>query len=183
MPVFKLDVPGFPGYKAGVNGTVWSAWKLQRRTGGGRGTESYISDQWTQLKPIQRKDGYQRVALRKGGKYHYFLLHQVICMTFHGPCPEGMECLHKDGVKSNCRKENLRWGTRRENVADSIKHGTHQRASAAAAKVNLGRKRTQMERTAISDGLKGHVKSPEHLAKLSGDNHWRRRGILDATTS
>ena len=35
------DVPGWPGYRVGDDGSVWSLWK---RRGLGRGTATYLSD-------------------------------------------------------------------------------------------------------------------------------------------
>lgn len=116
-------IPDFPGYFAEWNGNLWSAWKTRRRSQGGRGVESYISNELTQLNPSTRKDGYKDVKLRKEGKYHSFLLHRLICLTFHGPCPDGMECLHWDGDHGNCRTDNVRWGTRQDNMNDMLRHG------------------------------------------------------------
>jgi HNH endonuclease len=124
MPkILPVQVPDFPGYFAETDGSVWSAWKTRRRAEGGRGVESYISNELTQLNPSTRKDGYKDVKLRKEGKYYSFLLHRLICLTFHGPCPDGMECLHWDGNHDNCQATNLRWGTRQENMEDMIRHG------------------------------------------------------------
>ena len=39
--------------------------------------------------------------------------------------PEGMEVCHQDGDRKNNRPENLRYGTRSDNVIDAIRHGTH----------------------------------------------------------
>ena len=47
------------------------------------------------------------------GKVRY--VHQVVCETFHGPKPEGMEVLHLDDDKTNYDPSNLKWGTPSEN--------------------------------------------------------------------
>lgn len=52
-------------------------------------------------------------------------VHQLVCEAFLGPCPEGMECCHNDGSRDNNRADNLRWGTRKDNMQDAIKHGVH----------------------------------------------------------
>lgn len=43
-------------------------------------------------------------------------VHRLVCEAFHGPCPPGMEVLHDDEDGLNNRPENLRWGTRKENL-------------------------------------------------------------------
>jgi hypothetical protein len=60
--------------------------------------------------------------------------------AFVGPCPPGEEGLHGDGDMFNNTISNLRWGTRRENVHDSMKHGTLPVGERAAAS-----KRTERE--------------------------------------
>lgn len=56
-------------------------------------------------------------------------VHSLILETFRGPRPDGQESLHKNGVRTNNKLSNLRYGTRAENINDSIKHGTHPWAS------------------------------------------------------
>lgn len=140
MPMIIRQVKGFPGYLVGNDGSIWTKWRLRGKKVG-RGAESYISTTLRPLKPILRKDGYQRVCLRKEGKAYDFLVHRLVLETFIGPCPDGMECLHMDGNKQNNSLDNLRWGTREENVQDSIRHGVFYNATIAAAKVNRGKQR------------------------------------------
>jgi hypothetical protein len=62
----------------------------------------------------------------KGAKHKYrnifnrtygnLKVHQLVCEAFHGPCPAGLETLHEDENGLNNRPENLRWGTRKENL-------------------------------------------------------------------
>ncbi len=49
--------------------------------------------------------------------------HQVIAEVFIGPCPKGMEVLHKDGTRNNNSVSNLRYGTRKDNCEDTVRHG------------------------------------------------------------
>lgn len=58
-------------------------------------------------------------------KTHY--VHHLVLYSFVGPMPEGLECCHNDGNYKNNRLNNLRWDTRKSNVADSIRHGTFKR--------------------------------------------------------
>lgn len=57
------------------------------------------------------------------GRGHY--VHQMVTTAFHGPRPVGKEPRHLDGNHSNNRADNLCWGTRQQNIADAIAHGTH----------------------------------------------------------
>lgn len=70
--------------------------------------------------------GYPRVNLRRPELSCFVSLHHLVLFAFIGPRPEGMEALHGDGDRLNARASNLRWGTRSENVADAISHGTHE---------------------------------------------------------
>jgi hypothetical protein len=45
-------------------------------------------------------------------------IHRLVLYAFVGPLPEGMEACHNDGNPANNRVENLRWDTRKSNVAD-----------------------------------------------------------------
>lgn len=68
--------------------------------------------------------GYPSLFLSKGGKKKFFYVHALVTRAFLGPCPEGKEVAHWDGVKTNCVLANLRYATPVENDADKIKHGT-----------------------------------------------------------
>lgn len=68
--------------------------------------------------------GYPYVSLSGGRKRP---VHRIVAETFHGPCPPGMEAAHQDGVRTNVRADNLRWDTRKGNLADRVAHGTSNR--------------------------------------------------------
>lgn len=117
MPEFDstveyCDVPGFPGYKVGSDGTAWSC--LVPGRWGRMG-------QWKKL--IARKAGAGYLAVSLSGKSRRYI-HRLVLQAFVGPCPDGSECRHLDGNPRNNRLENLCWGTRKENTADSVRHGT-----------------------------------------------------------
>lgn len=119
-PATIKPIKGFPGYLVGNDGSVWSKWRWSSK-GNKRGeTVSYIGSTMKQMKARKHNGGYLTVAVRKDGKYYYFLIHRLVLETFIGPCPEGMECLHGDGSRTNNRVENLRWGTRQENCDDMV---------------------------------------------------------------
>lgn len=108
------DIPGFEGYRAGSDGTIWSCW----RNGGAK----IPKGDWRILKPkkhIRSDHKYVTTKFRRDAP-----VHQLILFAFVGPKPDGMECRHLNGKASDNRIKNLAWGTRRENVHDAIRHGT-----------------------------------------------------------
>lgn len=52
-------------------------------------------------------------------------VHRLVLMAFCGLPKEGQLGLHKDDNSMNNKLENLYWGTQKQNVADSVKSGTH----------------------------------------------------------
>ncbi|MBA3484450.1 MAG: HNH endonuclease [Pirellulales bacterium] len=113
-------IAGFPGYRVGDDGTVWSEW---RRKGQGRGHAPllYQSGFWHELKSFD-KYGRPVVSLGRGNRRY---VARLVLEAFVGPCPEGMESCHfPDSTSANCRLDNLRWGTSVENTDDQRKHCT-----------------------------------------------------------
>jgi len=118
-------IPGFPGYRVGTDGSVWSCRKQQGQRGKCRAGPVYvISDEWRKLSHRKRSDGYPSVELYVGdGKPHYYRVHTLVLTAFIGPRPAGEECCHRNGDRADCRLSNLRWGTRSDNMRDRVQHG------------------------------------------------------------
>lgn len=77
------------------------------------------------LRPwTKNKTGHLCVDLYLNNKRRHLFVHRLILETFIGPCPLGMECRHLDGNPLNNRLDNLCWGTRSENIKDSVLHGS-----------------------------------------------------------
>lgn len=108
------DIPGRPGYRVGDDGSVWSC-KLRTR-----GNVYVLSDSWRRLKTPRTVTGYLEVSL--GRSVH--LVHRLVLLAFVGPCPDGMECCHFDGDRTNNALNNLRWDTGRANAQDRVRQGT-----------------------------------------------------------
>ncbi|MET0992976.1 MAG: NUMOD4 motif-containing HNH endonuclease [Mycobacterium sp.] len=117
-------LPGYEGiYAVSDQGRVQS---LDRITDRGRKWKGRI------LSPATMPSGYRTVSLWRNGKQTTALVHRLVLFAFVGPCPEGMEALHKCGVPSDNRLVNLAWGTHSENQHDQVSHGTHTKASKRA---------------------------------------------------
>lgn len=68
------------------------------------------------------KTGYLKVKI--GGRTA--LVHRLVLSAFSGPGAPGLEAAHGDGCRTNNVASNLRWATRKENLADRVIHGTDQ---------------------------------------------------------
>jgi hypothetical protein len=108
-----LDIPGFLGYRAGSDGTIWSshAWR------------SFREGEWRELRPSPLRE-YLRVGLRRDGKIYTRTIHSLVMQAFLGRRPDGLDVCHYDGNPHNNRLSNLRWGTDFDNTADKRRHGT-----------------------------------------------------------
>ena len=67
--------------------------------------------------------GYPVVGLSRAGVVKNRLVHRLVLETFVGPPEEGLEACHNNGVKTDNRLSNLRWGTSAENTEDIRRHG------------------------------------------------------------
>jgi hypothetical protein len=116
--VIFRDIPGHPGYAAGSDGSIWGCKK------GGRG--GMHVDRWHRMTPrVAVADGYLVVQLSlTPDKQTRRKVHYLVGLAFNGPRPPGLHCRHLDGHAHNNRADNLRWGTRSENMQDAIRHGT-----------------------------------------------------------
>lgn len=108
------DILEYPGHRVFSNGAVESRWK-----------RAVLTDFWHTLSSSPR--GYVRVSLYKDGNWVTMYAHQLVLTAFVGPCPDGMECRHLDGNQRNNNLWNICWGTKEENEADRVRHGTDSR--------------------------------------------------------
>ncbi len=69
--------------------------------------------------------GYWRIFLRSPGIRETVFSHRLVAAAFIGKHPDGMDVCHGDGDRKNNCVTNLRYGTRSDNVRDSILHKTH----------------------------------------------------------
>jgi hypothetical protein len=77
------------------------------------------------LRPGTGDQGYSVVVLCGDGVKKSQAVHVLVLTAFVGPRPSGLVTRHGNGVKSDNRAVNLRWGTRTENAYDAVRHGQH----------------------------------------------------------
>ena len=118
MEVEYREIPDYPGYRVGSDGSIWSS-----RV---KGSPSRCGP-WVKKKPSITKEGYYSVGMSGTYRRGFVLVHRVVLLAFVGPAPEGTECRHLDGNRLNPCLANLKWGTRQENATDRITHGTTNR--------------------------------------------------------
>lgn len=113
-------VPGYEGaYEASDAGRVKSLPRLDSRG---------ISVRGRILSQHSHPSGHMKVKLSKPGKQRSASVHRIVALAFLGPQPEGHEVCHNDGDPANNNVNNLRWGTRSENLRDRTRHGIHHQA-------------------------------------------------------
>lgn len=77
-------------------------------------------------KPMMNMNGYLSVMLGQGRHgYRGYLVHVLVLEAFVGPRPDDNWTRHLNGVKTDNRLENLAWGTRCENMQDTLRHGNN----------------------------------------------------------
>lgn len=112
-------VVGFPGYKVSDKGRVRSYWK--------RGVRPLALVQRFELLKDSKATptGHRHVVLYHEQCRNDFKVHHLVLRAFGRKQRPGEQCRHLDGNPRNNQLDNLCWGTAKENVADSIRHGTH----------------------------------------------------------
>lgn len=119
-PVEYRSVPGWVSYRVGDDGSVWSCHKNKHGP----------PAPWRMLKATADKHGYLYVDLKSKGHRERKYIHTLVLEVFVGPRPEKADgCHDPDPTPTNNRLNNLKWGTRLENVRDAIRHGRWMRGS------------------------------------------------------
>jgi hypothetical protein len=122
MEVEYRDIAGFPGYRVGSDGSVWS--RRTHTATSGRSV-SALRDEWKNLKPWPTgKAGYLAVYLMRDAKRVPRKVYRLVLEAFVGPAPENCCACHNDGDTSNNCLTNLRWDSVVNNSADKRSHGT-----------------------------------------------------------
>jgi len=80
------------------------------------------------IKPLvrnAREKKYLYVDIFVNGKQRHMNIHRLVYSTWVGEIPEGLQVNHKDDNSFNNHYTNLYIGTQKDNIADSIKNGSH----------------------------------------------------------
>lgn len=102
-------IVGYERYYVNENGEVFSVKK----------TKTVKICQWLGT------TGYYKVGLYKNNKRYEHYVHRLVAEAFV-PNPNNLpQVMHKNDVKTDCRAENLTWGTNQQNTADGYKHGCY----------------------------------------------------------
>jgi hypothetical protein len=155
------EVPGFPGYRVGDDGSVWSSHESFPVRGGRKGERvKRIGVLWRPLKQSVTQAGRLTVGLYYNRKIKRLFVHRLVALAFIGPCPEGFQVCHNDGNPRNNVPGNLRYDTPKGNTADKKLHGTQHRGEQIP-----GAKLTQ---SAVQT-IRGRLKQGETLAAIAKD--------------
>ena len=117
MKIKFSGVPKFPDYRVSKGGIVQSRKIYGSKVGG-------IGPWWTMKPKRANKSRYFYVDLfRQVGRPERHTLHELVLITYVGPCPNGMRCRHLDDDPTNNTLDNLCWGTPADNYLDSLRNG------------------------------------------------------------
>lgn len=135
-PVGLKDIPGYEGrYAINRYGRVWG-YKKHRSPAGWRKT----SISW---------QGYERIQLRRDGKYQNWSIHRLVAITFI-PNPDDLpELNHKDGDKRNNVVDNIEWCNHSHNIRHADLTGLRVMPS---GKDNWNGKKTHCKRDHLFSG-------------------------------
>lgn len=114
-------VPGFEGYEVSDLGRARSVDRIvshRESAGSTKALRGRI------LKPQRNRGGFH-VNPCVGGKQKQVSVHVLVMRAFCGNPPDpGLDVCHNDGDSSNNKLSNLRYDTRKGNLADRWRHGT-----------------------------------------------------------
>lgn len=132
----RRPIPGFSRYMADAEGFIWSfVHATPLRLAG------------TLPKNKYRNRHYLVVTLYDDDRviHRRLKVHQLVCLAFHGPAPEGKPIArHLDDKALHNAPENLAWGSCQDNSDDMVRNG-----GAARGKRNAATKLSDDQRVAV----------------------------------
>lgn len=120
LNIFYKDIPGYEGiYQISNTGIVKS---LERTI---KDTKNHIYVIKERFLKLSLNKGYYFVRLSKNSKTKLFPVHQLVMLAFIGEKPfEKAEIRHLDSNPLNNNLNNLKYGSKAENMQDAVKVGT-----------------------------------------------------------
>lgn len=112
-------IAGFPGYEVSDRGRVRSLDRTVSCIRGG--VKRTVFWRGRVLRATTGSHGYRQVSLPAGVEA---CVHHLVAEAFIGPRPPGLNVLHADGDRQNCRADNLYYGDQADNGSDAKRHGT-----------------------------------------------------------
>lgn len=106
------------GWEAGDDGSIRTRWVVRQTWRAGK--TWHLTGRWRRYRyapPVPK--GYCFVCF-EGERYK---VHHLILEAFVGPRPPGLHALHGDDDRANNRLDNLRWGSRSENIREAVRNG------------------------------------------------------------
>ena len=169
------DVPSFEGfYRVSDTGDVLSVGRTvesRRYASGSKIVRARLLIQY------EDDGGYRQVTLYGSDRKSKPKVHQLVASAFFGPCPEGQEVRHLDGDPRNNCVWNLAYGTRQQNIADAIGHGTFTRGDrngvAKLTNAQVARlKREMLDGHRTKDLAAAYGISPQAVSDIRAGRNW-----------
>jgi len=162
-----LEIPDLPGYYVSQEGKIWTT---HPRNGKGDPVTP------RELCPVLDRRGYCVVSFKRKPQKRF--VHQLVLETFLGPRKPRQVARHLDGNPRNNHLSNLRWSSQKENLADKVRHGTHNRGSRhVSAKLTEGRVRALREGPYIGQSHSEMAKklgvSRQTVQRILAGERWR----------
>ena len=119
------EIPDFPGYRVGNDGSIWSCLNRTSTFGSWGGSRSIQTNTWRRRIPKVSRKGYLSIGLCKNGRMYHRPIHRLVLLAFVGLPLSGQESRHfPDRSPANNSLANLSWGTVQDNQNDRKTHGT-----------------------------------------------------------
>lgn len=125
-----------------------------------------------QMKAKAKRGPYYVVGLSLGSKqYKMYSVHQLILLAFEGPCPEGHQVGHRNGIHTDNRLSNLYYVTSKENHADQVLHGTRAKHDKRKVTTQIAHEiKTSVELTAVLADR--YNISTRHVQRIRQGTRW-----------